>query len=300
MAALNDSRYAIDKLAWMQAERIWPNGLRYLWTDAFGVVLLVSLFTRTGERQYLDGAERVVADVERVLGRERGIRIGEAPDRHGQYFHYLAMWLYALAVLARHLPDYRDKGVALARAIHDPFVVPGRGVHWKMAEDLSRPYPGIGFGAIDAFHGYVAYRALDAEALAPQIAQMRDLIARSAASLDIAQDLGLGMMLWIAHFCPDEDWAALQRARCLRTLDSMWRPEGFFCRTPLHPELKFAFTNYGVAVGLQATGAMPERVPRLNAFFETWRSGDEYDREAITHVMACSAHFPGHLVRDFG
>ena len=28
----------------MRAERIWPNGLRYLWTDAFGLMLLVSLY----------------------------------------------------------------------------------------------------------------------------------------------------------------------------------------------------------------------------------------------------------------
>ena len=39
----------------------------------------------------------MVAEVARVLGRPRGIRIGEAPDRDGQYFHYLAMWLFALA-----------------------------------------------------------------------------------------------------------------------------------------------------------------------------------------------------------
>ena len=41
MSRLSDTRYAVDKLAWMRKERIWPNGLRYLWTDAFGVVLLV-------------------------------------------------------------------------------------------------------------------------------------------------------------------------------------------------------------------------------------------------------------------
>ena len=63
-------------------------------------------------------------------------------------------------------------------------------------------------------------------------------------------------------------------------------------------EVKFAFTNYGVSVGLQAVTAMPERVLRLNAFFETYRSGDEYDRDAITHVMACSSHFPGYLVSN--
>ncbi len=29
----------LERLAWMRGERIWPNGKRYLWTDAFGVVL---------------------------------------------------------------------------------------------------------------------------------------------------------------------------------------------------------------------------------------------------------------------
>ena len=35
--------YVLAKLRWMEGERIWPNGLRYLWTDAFGVILLASL-----------------------------------------------------------------------------------------------------------------------------------------------------------------------------------------------------------------------------------------------------------------
>lgn len=32
-------------------------------------------------------------------------------------------------------------------------------------------------------------------------------------------------------------------------------------------------------------------------FFRAYRSGDAYDREAITHVMACCADFPGGLLR---
>ena len=28
---------------WMRTEQIWPNGLHYPWTDAFGVVLYASL-----------------------------------------------------------------------------------------------------------------------------------------------------------------------------------------------------------------------------------------------------------------
>ena len=34
----------LDKLHWLREQRLWPNGRRYLWTDAFGVVLLVSLY----------------------------------------------------------------------------------------------------------------------------------------------------------------------------------------------------------------------------------------------------------------
>ncbi|MER8525149.1 hypothetical protein [Mesorhizobium sp. M0134] len=140
-AMLRDVDYVLQKLDWMRGEGIWPNGLRYLWTDAFGVVLYVSLYAETGEERWLGEAERLVADVERVLGRRRGLRIGEAADRDGQYFHYLAMWLFALARLGDLKPEYRKRGITLARDIHPAFVVPGRGVIWKMQEDLSGPYP---------------------------------------------------------------------------------------------------------------------------------------------------------------
>jgi hypothetical protein len=288
--------YVRDKLRWMHSNRIWPNGLRYLWTDAFGVVLLVSLYEELDDRSFLDEAERLVSEVGRVLGRPRGIRIGEAPDRDGQYYHYLAMWLYALAVLARHIDSYRQEGIDLVRQIHEPFLVPGRGVIWKMEEDLSGPYAGIGFGALDAFDGYVSYRMLGEEALSSEIADMRALIDEHHSDLFITQDLGLGMMLWLSHFFPSEDWAIIQRRRCLEMLDSMWRPEGYFCREPFLPNTRFAFTNYGVSVGLQATDEMRMRVEKLNLYFETYRAGDEYDRAAITHVMACASHFPGCLI----
>jgi hypothetical protein len=288
--------YVRNKLRWMRSQQIWPNGLRYLWTDAFGVVLLVSLFEELGERSFLDDAQWLVADVNRVLGQPLGIRIGEEPDRDGQYFHYLAMWLFALAMLGRHLPTYKQLGIDLARQIHEPFLVRGRGVIWKMQEDLSGPYPGVGFGAMDAYDGYVSYRMLDDDTLSSEIADMKTLIDVYNPSLDITQDLGLGMMLWLTHFFPDEEWAKIQKQRCLKTLDSMWNSAGYFCREPYLPDLRFAFTNFGVSVGLQAVNEMPDRVHRLNEYFESYRSGDEYDQAAITHVMACSSHFPGCLV----
>src|ERR1043166_6730213 len=229
-----------------------------------------------------------------MLGRPRGIRIGEAADRDGQYFPYLAMWLFALARLGDLNPEYRRRGIALARDIHPAFVIPGRGVVWKMMEDLSGPYPGYGLGAMDAYDGYVSYRLLDGEALAPEIAEMRALIEPTWRTLEIEQDLGLGMMLWLAHFFPEESWGAAQAKRALRHLDTLWiGPPGYFRRAPWLRDTKFAFTNYGVSLGLQAADIWPERVERLNTFFENWRSGDEYDRGAITWVMACTSHFPG-------
>jgi hypothetical protein len=102
----------------MHERRIWPNGRRYLWTDAFGVVLLVSLYHVLGEERYLDQAEWVVAEVDH---------------------HYLAMWMFALGCLGAVRDGYRERAVALARAIHPRFVVRGRGVTWKMLEDLSGP-----------------------------------------------------------------------------------------------------------------------------------------------------------------
>src|SRR5205809_2782213 len=239
---LRDLDYVLRKLDWMRAERIWPNGLRYLWTDAFGVVLYVSLFRETGERRWLDEAKWLVGEVDRVLGRPRGYRIGEAPDRGGQYFHYLAMWLFALACLGDHDPAYREKGIRIAKDVHGPFVLPGRGVIWKMEEDLSAPYPGYGLGAMDAFDGYVSYRLLGEKELASETAEMRVIIERQYRSLEIDQELGLGMMLWLAHFFPEEEWAKVQRERCLAALDFLWTdPPGYFGRASYAREMRIAF-----------------------------------------------------------
>jgi hypothetical protein len=294
--ALRDIDYVLAKLDWMRAERIWPNGLRYLWTDAFGVILYVSLYRATGDGKWLDAANSLVAEVDRVLGRPRGYRIGEASDRDGQYFHYLAMWLYALACLGEHDRAYRAKGVEIARQIHRSFVIPATGVIWKMKEDLSAPYPGYGFGAMDAFDGYVSYRLLSETELRSEISEMKEIMDRQYRVLDIDQDLGLGMMLWLAHFFPEEDWAKVQSAKGFEALDDLWVPAGYFARASYARQVRIAFANYGVSTGLQCWDAWPERVQRLNLFFDTHPSGDEYDREAITWVMACSSHFPGALL----
>lgn len=297
---LKNIDYVKQKLQWMKEEEIWPGGLRYLWTDAFGLVLLVSLYRETGEDQYLNQAKNLVAEVDRVLGREKGYRIGEAEDRHGQYFHYLAMWMYALYILGQFEEEYHEQAIRIAQDIHPHFIEPGQGVYWKMKEDLSEPEPRYGFGALDHFQGFVVYSLIDPDGLETPIRQMREMMADTYETLEINQDLGLGMMLWISQFYPEERWSEHQRETSLRLLDELWiDPPGYFCRQRKMKNKKFAFTNFGISVGLQAVDEQPQRVEKLNDHFEDYQPGDHYERDAITHVMKCSSHFPGLLIKNY-
>jgi len=47
------------------------------------------------------------------------------------------MWIFALSRLGRFDPEYHARALAVVREVHDRFVLPGRGVVWKMREDLS-------------------------------------------------------------------------------------------------------------------------------------------------------------------
>ncbi|CAH1273075.1 Hypp5042 [Branchiostoma lanceolatum] len=287
----------LAKLQWMREQHIWPNGLRYLWTDAHGVCLLVSLYKELQEEKYLQEAESVVADVYRVLGWPRGLRIGEEPDRDGQYFHYLTKWMYALYQLGKVKPEYHERAVNLAKDVHQAFYVPGVGVRWKMLEDLSGPYPGYGLGGLDFYDGFVTYRLLDPAALSAEIVNMQQLVMKDYKKFSCTQDLGLGECLWMSHFFPDEEWAKTLRQRSEVTLDSMWVPagegSGYFCRHPAARSTVFGFTNFGVSYGLQSVGLWPDRVSQLHEFFHTYKSGDAYDTKSITHVMHCNSLVPG-------
>ncbi|KAL2164087.1 hypothetical protein VTH06DRAFT_3301 [Thermothelomyces fergusii] len=119
---------------------------RYLWTDAFGVVNLVTLSRETSSPVYLRLAEQLARTVHDVLGRTRdggarlpgatdaeplggGLRIGKldehGPDGDGQYHHYLTLWMFALNRLALATGDreHNRLAVQLAKAIHPRFVI---------------------------------------------------------------------------------------------------------------------------------------------------------------------------------
>ena len=88
--------------------------------------------------------------------------------------------------------------------------------------------------------------------------------------------------------------------RSEKTLAGMWietaSDKGYFCRHPLQRDTVFAFTNFGVSYGLSSVALWPEKVTKLNNFFESHKSGDEYDTKSITHVMYLNSLMAGVLV----
>ena len=172
---------------------------RYLWTDAFGVINLLTMhreYTRAGgdsgnDDRYLVLARRLVETVHDVLGWTRdgrsrlpgatdnnplggGLRIGKT-DEHGsdcdgQYHHYLTVWMFALNRLARASGDmgFNRQAVDLARAIHPRFFVDRAAKRprmvWKVSMDLSAPLVSSE-GNLDPIDGYVVFRLLQATAM---------------------------------------------------------------------------------------------------------------------------------------
>lgn len=254
----------LARLSFARGEGIWPNGERHLFTDAFGVALLTSLYRTSGDDHWLRVAQHLVGEVDRAL----------LVDLEAQDYHALTMWIFALMRLGDIDARHRRSAIALAREIH-----------------------GQAKSAVDPFYGHVIYRLLDEESLREEIGELEEIVADTYESLVVRQDLALGSMLWLTHFFPNEPWARLQESRSLEMLDRLWvDPPGYFCRLPGYEAIKYAFTNYVIAIGLRAVNERPERRWLLHEFFRYYRSGDAYDRDPITHVLYCCALFPGELL----
>jgi len=152
---------------------------RYLWTDAYAVLALLSLHRATGLEVYRTDAERLASLVHRTLGRHRaddvrsgwisglsehegeqhptagGLRIGKPLaeraarepldpelvwERDGQYFHYLTTWMLALSQLALATGDATHNRHAIELArAAVRAFVRPPRMHWKMSIDLTRP-----------------------------------------------------------------------------------------------------------------------------------------------------------------
>jgi hypothetical protein len=293
---------ALEQLGLVRDEGTWPRGRRDLWTDAVGVVLLLSLYQELGEERYLAEAEWVAAEVDRVLGRRRGIRMGEGPDSQGQTFRSQALWLFALNRLGEFRPPYRRRAMSLVREIHAPFVRPYAGVIARMEEGLKAPFPGSGRGELEVFLGLVVYRLLGEDALAAEIEEMEELVRRTCPALAPDHGVDLGLLLWITHFFPCEPWSLFLRERALAALDARWvDPPGYFRRNLPEPwggpprTNLLAIANLGASVGLQAQGLWKDRVQRLHRYFLSDFPWEDSRGDPLPRILTASSVFPGLL-----
>lgn len=294
---------ALERLGRIRDAGIWPRGPRDLWTDALGVLFLTSLHHRSGEECHLAEAEWVAQEVDRVLGRRRGIRMGENPEARGQYFRSLALWIFALHRLGRVRDQYRHRALALVREIHAPFVRPGAGIISRMEEDLKAPFPGSGPGKLEVLMGLAVYRTLSPEALRPEIEELEGLVRATYLSLAPDNGVDLGLLLWITHFFPREPWSIVLRERALTALDARWvDPPGYFRRNlpepwsgPVRPN-RLAVTNLTAAIGLQAQGVWAHRVQRLHRYFLEDYPWEAWEQDPLSPILTCVSLHPGLLL----
>ncbi|KUI72949.1 hypothetical protein VM1G_08256 [Cytospora mali] len=256
---------------------------RYLWTDAFGVLNLITLSRVTPHRtHYISLASTLVSKVHSILGRTRdqssrlpgatdenplggGLRIGKehdsGSDGDGQYHHYLTLWMFALNRLsvASAQPEYNDMAISLARAIHPAFVYQRSSsrprMYWKVSMDLSHPLV-HSEGNLDPVDGYVVFTLLQrtngegSTVLQDEIRDYEKIVQTKWQGYSSSDPLDLGMTLWTAHWLAGEEehpWAGalLTKAKSdtMKLFDS-----GYFDRDI---ERRLAFREFGTALGIR-------------------------------------------------
>ncbi|SPO01456.1 uncharacterized protein DNG_04129 [Cephalotrichum gorgonifer] len=307
---------------------------RYLWTDAFGVVNLITLYKETSDPSCLELAKSLVRTVHDVLGRTRdgtarlpgatdsaplkgGLRIGKLDeggrDGDGQYHHYLTLWMFALNRLSVAAGDrgYNDLAVQLAAAIHPHFVhrsSSGRlSLVWKISMDMRLALV-PSEGHLDGATGYVIYGLLQRTAAhfdssSPRVleAELKDyseIMGREGGrGLTASTDsLDLGMGLWMCHLARGEPWADRLGAESMyMALKALGRDRG-------PPSRRLAFREFGLCLGARCYGAeglVAQGVDELVRFWEEYEDELDGDLRPISLVMYAAAIMPGAFRKEY-
>ena len=143
---------------------------RYLWTDSFGILNLVTLSHRAQseerKRVLLKAAQRLADVTSKTLGTPRsenlpmlpndkggykGMRIGKEKAKimsdagmsyDGMYWHYIDKWIFALVRLGQATGEIPTAATDFIKDVHPHFLKKDRhggpvGLYWKMNSDLS-------------------------------------------------------------------------------------------------------------------------------------------------------------------
>jgi hypothetical protein len=190
-------------------------------------------------------------------------------DRDGQYFHYLTKWMQALVHASRVSGDPAPRRWAyeLAKTAYARFIVPGRGLRWKMSIDLSRPQVEA-MGHHDPLDGFITYQQIQeaqddpAQTLGEEI----ESLARLCVGVDWATDdaLGIGGLLCDAWrlaglrserldnraLVPELLSAAARGLEVFAAQGSLDRPASY----------RLAFRELGLSIGLHAARRLGRRI----------------------------------------
>ena len=193
-------------------------------------------------------------------------------ERDGQYFHYLTKWISCLC-------QFQDQtkcrwAVELAKAIFPKFYRGGRGIFWKMSEDLRYPVVS-GHGAHDALDGFITFRYLDA--IAPHLDRFDSEVSCflklvNFPGLVTSDTLGIGGLLQdsfrlaqIIRKDSCEDLPNLTRFLiCLLEVSLQSLNQVHWYSFDAVEEYRLAFRELGLSIGLAAILFLGKEVDNLN------------------------------------
>ena len=207
---------------------------RYLWTDSFGILNLITLSHRTESeerrKKLLDAAQQLADVTAKTLGTPRsdtfpmlpnerggykGMRIGKEKARvmsdagmsyDGMYWHYVDKWIFALVRLAKAKGEPPTAAAEFIKDVHPHFLQKDRhgnpmGLYWKMNSDLSVIDGLEDTGPNrDAFDGWVMYSLVNRlnPVLEKEVKELNQVVIKYVRSglRATADPLGYGLIWW--------------------------------------------------------------------------------------------------------
>jgi hypothetical protein len=197
-------------------------------------------------------------------------------NRDGQYFHYLTKWAHALVVIANETDDERYliqahelMKKALSCFLYEPTTSKRSRIYWKMSIDLTRPLVSS-MGHLDPLDGLVVLYELN-RAYSPRDDSFRD------------------ELISLSEICSDSHWRAIDMLSIGSLMIEAYRMGQLIARGEdldisllydvihgayeglsdldgvdwdIAPELRLAFRELGLVIGLKAIGRFSEVVLR--------------------------------------
>lgn len=197
-------------------------------------------------------------------------------SRDGQYFHYLTKWAHALIVVGNETRDesFLAQANELMRGVLPHFLyVPRASTHsriyWKMSIDLARPLvPSMGH--LDPLDGLVLLHELHwaqlqkEDSFYDELGHLSEICQRS--HWQTSDMLGLGSLMIEAYrmgqlFQRGEDIELVLVSDVINgAYEGLLELEGIDWSTPA--ELRLAFRELGLVIGLKAMGRFSELILR--------------------------------------